>query len=57
MVEMAMFNVQRAITPKVDKAELRFISSIRSHRALNLCEISLKYLKWFPTYRAETSTW
>ena len=27
MVEMAMFNVQRAITPKVGKQELRFINS------------------------------
>ena len=28
MVEQAMFNVQRAITPKVHKPELRFISEI-----------------------------
>ena len=27
MAEMAMLNVQRAITPKVGKAELRFMSS------------------------------
>ena len=29
MVEMAMFNVQRAITPKVSKPELWFICSAR----------------------------
>ena len=27
MVEMAMFNVRRAITPKVGKPELQFMSS------------------------------
>ena len=27
MVEMAMFNVQRAITPKLGKPELRFMCS------------------------------
>ena len=27
MVEMAIFNVQRTITPKVDKSELRFMCS------------------------------
>ena len=27
MVKMAMFNVQRAITPKVGKTELRFMCS------------------------------
>ena len=29
MVEMAMFNIQRAITPKVDKPESRFMCSAR----------------------------
>ena len=28
-----------------------------SHGALNLCSVSLKDLKRFPTYRADTSTW
>ena len=28
MVEMAMFNIQRAITPKVDKLEIRFMSHV-----------------------------
>ena len=31
MVEMTMFNVQRAITPKVGKPELRFMCSLRCH--------------------------
>ena len=29
LIEMAMFNVQKAITPKVGKLELRLISSAR----------------------------
>ena len=29
----------------------------QSHDALHLCEVLSKYLKWFPTYRADTSTW
>ena len=28
MVEMAMFNIQRAITPKAGKPELRFMSHV-----------------------------
>ena len=39
MVEIAMFNVQRAITPKVDKPELRFMCSA-SCSVLHLCEVS-----------------
>ena len=34
MVEMAIFNVQRVITPKVGKPELQFISS--AHRLMVL---------------------
>ena len=34
MVEMAMFNVQRQISPKVGKSELRFTSS--AHRLIDL---------------------
>ena len=37
MVEMAMFNVQRAITPKVDKTALRFISSACRLIMLYIC--------------------
>ena len=37
MVEMAMFNVQRAITPKVGKPELWFISSARLVIVLYIC--------------------
>ena len=33
---MAMFNVQRAITPQVSKSELQFMSS---HDAVHLCEV------------------
>ena len=34
MVEMAMFNVQRAETPKVGKPELQFMCSARHLRVL-----------------------
>ena len=37
MVEMAMFNVQRAITLKVGKSELRFICSASSLIVLYIC--------------------
>ena len=37
MVEMAMFNVQRAITPKVDKSELQFICSAHHLIVLYIC--------------------
>ena len=37
MVEMAMFNVQRAITPKVGKPELRFMCSAHRLTVLYIC--------------------
>ena len=37
MVEMAMFNVQRAITPKIDKPELRFMFSAGRLMGLYIC--------------------
>ena len=37
MVEMAMFNVQRAITPKVGKSELRFMCAARRLIVLYIC--------------------
>ena len=37
MVEMAIFNIQRAITLKVGKQELWFISSARRLMVLNVC--------------------
>ena len=36
MVEMAIFNVQRAITSKVCNPELRFLNSARCLMALNI---------------------
>ena len=38
MVEMAMFNVQWAITPKVGKPELRFMCSACCHIVIYICE-------------------
>ena len=37
MVEMTMFNAQRAISQKVGKPELRFISSARCLIKLYIC--------------------
>ena len=37
MVELAIFNVQRAITPKVCNPELRFLRSARRLMVLNIC--------------------
>ena len=37
MVEMAMFNVQRAITPKAGKPELRFMCSARRLIVFYIC--------------------
>ena len=37
MVEMAMFNVQRAITPKVGKPELQFMCSASRLIVLYIC--------------------
>ena len=36
MVEMAIFNIQRAITLKVGKQELRFVFCMSSH-GVNIC--------------------
>ena len=57
MVEMAMFNVQREISPKVAIRVTVHEFCTSYHRAFKLCEVSSKYLKRFPTYRADTSTW
>ena len=37
MVEMAIFNIQRAITLKVGKQELRFMCSARCLMVFNIC--------------------
>ena len=37
VVEMAILNVQKAITPKVRKPELRFLCSTRQLLMLNIC--------------------
>ena len=37
MVEMAIFNVQRAITPKVCNPELQFLCSACCLMVLNIC--------------------
>ena len=37
MVEMGMFNVKRAVTPKVGKPDLRFMCSARCLIVLSIC--------------------
>ena len=37
MVKMAIFNIQRAITPKVGKQELRFMCSACRLMVFNIC--------------------
>ena len=60
MVEMAMFNAQRAITPKEDKPVLRFTSSAHHHIMLYICvklvKISLTVSVMERTQMMETQT-
>ena len=55
LVEMAMFNVQRAIIPKVDKQELRFMCSARClimfYICMNLCIFDLLYNRVFNCFK------
>ena len=58
ITEITIFNVQRAITPKNMLIRVRVLMFCTlSHDALHLCEFLSNYLKQFPTYRADTSTW
>ena len=57
MVEIAMFNVQRAITPKVGTPVTVYIFCTLPYDALRLCEVAWKYYKRFQSYGADTSTW
>ena len=51
IIEMAMFNVQRKITPKVAKSELRFMCSAGCFiRPVHLCEVWWKYLGRYQSY-------
>ena len=54
MVEMAMFNVQRAIKSRQTRVTVNMLYT-SSYGGL-MCEVSSKYLKWFSTYRVDTST-
>ena len=56
MIEMAVFNVQSEISPKSGQIRVTVHEFCTScHKVLNLCEVSSKYLKRFPTYRADIS--
>ena len=64
MVEMAMFNVQRAITPKVGKPKLSFICSATCLIVFSICEKFCKNIeqtqvhgcKIFNTYYVQRAT-
>ena len=56
LVEMAMFNVQRAVTPKlgIPGVTIHEFCTLMSFKFLWL--VSSKYLEPFLTYRADTAT-
>ena len=51
MIELAMFNVKKATTPKVVTVH---VFCILSHSALHLCEVSRSYLKRYQSYVVDT---
>ena len=56
MVEMAMFNVQMVITPKVGNSELRFMCSARHlmmlYSCVKFCEIITNGIRFIERTRA-----
>ena len=55
---MAMYYVQRAITPKVGKLDLQFIGFACRLIVLYICVKFREYLlKDFSTYRVDTKRW
>ena len=52
MVEMAIFNIQRAITLKVGKPELWFMCSAHRLTVFNVC-VKFHEIKRFKTYEAD----
>ena len=57
-VEMAMFNVQRAITPQVGKPELWIMCSACHLIVLNMCVMFHENISnGVKSYGADTSTW
>ena len=57
MVEMAMFYVQRAITPKIGKPELWFMCSARFFMVHYICVKFRENITNGTSYGANTSTW
>ena len=56
MVEMAMFNVQSTITPKVDTPELWFMCSARRFIVFYICvKVLWNYLGRYQSYGADTN--
>ena len=57
LVEMTMFNVQRAISKSRQIRATAHMFCIASYNVLYLREASLKYQKRYQSYGADTSTW
>ena len=57
MLEMAMLNVQSAITPKVGTRVTVHVFYTSSHVAFDLCEVLWKYHELYQSYSADKSTW
>ena len=57
MVEMATFNVERAITPKVGKPELQFKYSARCLIVFYIHKKCCENITYGISYEAEMSTW
>ena len=57
MVEVAIFNVQRAITPKLGKPQLRFMHSAYCLMVLYICVKFCENITNSISYGANKSTW
>ena len=64
MVEMAMFNVQKAITPKAGKPELQFMCSAYCFIVLYICVKfhenildGIRVMEWTQMMEAMTNGW
>ena len=55
--QITLYNVPRAITPKAGKQVMVLEFCMSAHGSLHFCKISLKYLKYFSSYGADTISW
>ena len=55
--QITLYNVPKAITPKAGKQVMVLEFCMSAHGSLHFCKISLKYLKYFSSYGADTISW